>query len=145
MGWIALAVTFLVSRLKHVPGRKTDVHDCPWFQQLHTFGLLEGSFRPADRICVLRSYMRQRDMLVKSAGRHVQHMQKALTLMNIKLQQVLTDITGLTGMRIIDAILKGQRDPKKPRSNQPKFDLRKVGEDRLQHAQVRQGLRRSRR
>src|SRR5208282_5821685 len=67
------------SRLKHVPGRKTDVLDCQWIQQLHTFGLLSGSFRPEDKICVLRSYVRQRQTLVRSAARCVQHMQKALT------------------------------------------------------------------
>lgn len=99
------------SRLKNVPGRKTDVGDCQWIQQLHTFGLLQGSFRPEDQICVLRSYLRQRQELVRSAGRYVQHMQKALTQMNLKLQHVLSDITGQTGMRILTAILGGERDP----------------------------------
>jgi transposase len=101
------------SRLKHVPGRKSDVLDCQWIQQLHTFGLLSGSFRPDDQICVLRSYVRQRQRLVRSAGRCVQHMQKALTQMNLKLQHVISDITGLTGMAILDAILGGERDARK--------------------------------
>ena len=96
--------------VKNVPGRKSDVRDCEWLRQLHTFGLLTGSFRPEAKICVLRSYMRQREMLVKYASYHVQHMQKALTQMNLKLQQVISDITGTTGMKIIRAILDGERD-----------------------------------
>ncbi len=100
-------------RLHHVPGRKTDVLDCQWIQQLHTFGLLRGSFRPADQICVLRCYMRQRSTLVAYAGQHIQHMQKALEQMNLKLTEVVSDIVGVTGTAIIDAILAGQRDPKK--------------------------------
>lgn len=99
------------SKLKSVPGRKTDVLDCQWVQQLHTYGLLQGSFRPEDDICVLRSYMRQRAMLVKYAGQHVQHMQKALMQMNVQLHHVISDITGSTGLRIVDAILAGARDP----------------------------------
>ncbi len=98
-------------QLKRVPGRKTDVADCQWLQQLHSFGLLAAAFRPDDQVCVLRSYLRQRAMLVKYAGQHVQHMQKALVQMNVQLQHVLTDITGATGMRIIRAILAGERDP----------------------------------
>jgi transposase len=100
-------------RLKNAPGRKTDVLDCQWSQQLHTFGLLSGSFRPADDICVLRSYMRQRDVLVDYAGQHIQHMQKALEQMNLKLTEVVADIAGVTGLAIIDAILAGEREPKK--------------------------------
>ncbi|MFQ5861158.1 MAG: IS110 family transposase [Dehalococcoidia bacterium] len=98
-------------QLKRVPGRKTDVSDCQWLQQLHTFGLLAGSFRPDDQVCVLRSYMRQRAMLVSYASQHVQHMQKALVQMNLQLQHVIEDITGATGMRIVRAILAGERDP----------------------------------
>lgn len=98
-------------QLKRVPGRKTDVADCQWLQQLHSFGLLAGAFRPDDQICVLRSYMRQRAMLVSYAGQHVQHMEKALVQMNVQLQYVIEDITGATGMRIIRAILDGERDP----------------------------------
>jgi len=99
--------------VKNVPGRKTDVLDCQWLQQLHTYGLLQGAFRPDDQICVLRSYMRQRAMLVRYASHHIQHMQKALELMNIKLGHVVSDITGVTSMRIIRTILEGERDPYK--------------------------------
>ena len=99
-------------RLKTVPGRKTDVLDCEWLQQLHTYGLLAGAFRPDDATCVLRSYLRQRAMLIEHASTHIQHMHKALEQMNLKLNNVLSDITGLTGMAIIDAILAGERDPK---------------------------------
>lgn len=97
--------------VKYVPGRKTDVLDCQWLQQLHTFSLLRGAFRPKDQVCVLRSYPRQRAMLVRCAAQHIQHMQKALTQMNLKLQHVVKDITGKTGMAIMQAILAGQRDP----------------------------------
>jgi transposase len=98
-------------RLRSVPGRKTDVVDCQWLQQLHTFGLLAGAFRPDEQLCVLRSYMRQRAMLVQYASHHIQHMQKALHQMNLKLDKVISDITGQTGMAIIKAILAGERDP----------------------------------
>ena len=96
--------------VKNVPGRKTDVLDCQWLQRLHCFGLLSGSFRPENSICVLRSYWRHRDNLIRYAGSHIQHMQKALTEMNIQLHKVISDIAGLTGMRIIRAILEGERD-----------------------------------
>jgi transposase len=99
--------------LKNVPGRKSDVLDCQWLQQLHTYGLLLGSFRPEQQICELRSYTRQRDGLVKSVSSHIHSMQKALGLMNIQLHNVLSDITGQTGFRIIRAIVGGERDPKK--------------------------------
>jgi transposase len=99
-------------QLKHGPGRKTDVLDCPWIQQLHTFGLLAAAFRPEDQICVLRSYLRQRAMLVTYASHHIQHMQKALEQMNVKLAHVGSDITGVTCLAIIRAILGGQRDPR---------------------------------
>ncbi|MEI2581670.1 IS110 family transposase [Scytonema sp. PRP1] len=97
--------------VKTVPGRKTDVNDCQWLQQLHTYGLLSGSFRPEDEVCVLRSYIRQRDSLIKSASTHVQRMQKALIQMNLHLHKVISDITGLTGMAIIRAIVGGEQDP----------------------------------
>jgi transposase len=100
-------------QLKRVPGRKTDVADCRWLQQLHSFGLLSGAFRPDNQMCVLRSYMRQRAMLIRYASQHVQHMQKALVQMNVQLQHVLEDITGATGMKIIRAILAGERDPER--------------------------------
>ncbi len=100
-------------RIKNVPGRKTDVLDCQWLQQLHTYGLLSGAFRPEAAIRRLRSYLRQRAMLIQYASHHVQHMQKALTQMNVKLQHVISDITGKTGMDIIEAIVKGERNPRK--------------------------------
>lgn len=96
---------------KNVSGRKSDVLDCQWIRQLHTYGLLSGAFRPADQVCVLRSYVRQRTMLVESCATHTQHMQKALHQMNLLLHNVVNDITGVTGMAIIRAILKGERDP----------------------------------
>ena len=97
--------------IKNVPGRKTGVRDCQWLQQLHTYGLLSGAFRPGGDIRCLRSYLRQRAMLVEYASQHIQHMQKALTQMNVKLQHVIRHITGKTGMRIIEAIVAGERDP----------------------------------
>ena len=100
-------------RVRNVPGRKTDVLDCQWLQELHTYGLLRGAFRPVDQVCVLRSYLRQRSMLVAYASHHIQHMQKALEQMNLKLAYVVSDITGVTGMGIIKAILGGERDPVK--------------------------------
>ena len=96
--------------VKHVPGRKTDVQDCQWLQQLESFGLLSGSFRPEAKICVLRSYMRQREMLIRNAARYIQQMQKALTQMNLKLHQVISDLSGHTGLRIVRAIVAGERD-----------------------------------
>ena len=98
---------------RNVPGRKTDVLDCQWLQELHTYGLLRGAFRPVDQVCILRSYLRQRSMLVSYASHHIQHMQKALEQMNLKLAHVVSDITGLTGMGIIKVILSGERDPVK--------------------------------
>ena len=100
-------------RIKNVPGRKTDVLDCQWLQQLHTYGLLSGAFRPEEEIRRLRSYLRQRAMLVEHAAQHVQHMQKALTQMNVKLHHVIRDITGKTGMDIIEAIVQGERNPRR--------------------------------
>jgi transposase len=97
--------------VKNVPGRKSDVLDCQWLQQLHTYGLLRGAFRPADQVCTLRAYVRQRSTLVRSAASHIQRMQKALAQMNLQLHNVVADITGTTGMRIIKAILGGERNP----------------------------------
>ena len=99
--------------VKNVPGRKSDVSDCQWLQRLHTYGLLSGSFRPDDQICVLRSYWRHRANLVRYAADHVRHMQKALTQMNLHLHKVLSSVTGVTGMNIIRAIIAGERDPQK--------------------------------
>jgi transposase len=99
--------------LKNVSGRKTDVLDCQWLQQLHTYGLLKTSFRPPEQICAIRALVRQREMLVQYRAAHIQHMQKALDLMNLKLTNVLSDITGVTGMKILRAIMAGERDPRK--------------------------------
>jgi transposase len=112
-------------QMRRIPGRpKTDIHDAQWLQRLHTFGLLASAFRPDEPVCVLRSYLRQRAMLVSYAA---QHMQKALTLMNLKLQHVVADITGVTGMAIIRAILAGQRDP---------VQLAKLRDDRCGHSEA---------
>ena len=96
---------------KHVPGRKTDVSDAEWLQRLHSYGLLRASFRPKGRIVELRAYLRQRERLLEYGASHIQHMQKALTEMNVQLHHVVTDITGATGLRIVRAILAGERDP----------------------------------
>jgi transposase len=99
---------------RHAPGRpKSDVLDCQWLQRLHSYGLLSASFRPAEQVVVLRGYLRQRQMLLRYAGQHVQHMQKALEQMNVKLAEVVSDVTGVTGMGIIKAILAGERDPQR--------------------------------
>jgi len=98
--------------VKHVPGRKSDIQDCQWIQRLHTYGLLSASFRPVADICAIRSYVRQRAMLIAYRAAHIQHMQKALQQMNVQLMQVLSDITGKTGLAIIRAILAGEHDPR---------------------------------
>ena len=97
--------------VKHVPGRKSDVSDCQWLQYLHSVGLLRASFRPEAAICALRALSRHRANLVQAAAMHVQHMQKALTQMNLQIHHVLSDLTGKSGLAIIDAILSGKRDP----------------------------------
>jgi transposase len=99
--------------VKNLPGRKSDVKDCQWLQKLHSYGLLAPSFRPPDDIVILRSFLRQRDKLVKMQATSIQHMQKALIQMNLLLHNVITDITGATGMKIIESILAGERDPNK--------------------------------
>ncbi|MBK7954654.1 MAG: IS110 family transposase [Candidatus Accumulibacter sp.] len=96
--------------VKNVSGRKSDVLDCQWIQQLMTYGLLSGAFRPADQVCVLRSLWRQRGMLLRSQAREVQHMQKALTQMNVQLANVISDVVGETGQKILRAIVAGERD-----------------------------------
>jgi transposase len=97
--------------LKNVSGRKSDVKDCQWIQQLHTYGLLNGSFQPENKIKILRTYIRQREKLIKDRSSHIQRMQKNLVQMNIQLHKVISDITGLTGMKIMRSILSGERDP----------------------------------
>ncbi len=99
--------------LKHVPGRKTDVQDCQWIQQLHTYGLLRASFRPDEATCRLRTLVRHRANLVSAGAEHILHMQKALTQMNIQLHQAVSHLTGETGLRMLKAILNGERDPDK--------------------------------
>jgi transposase len=127
--------------VKTVPGRKSDVLDCQWLQKLHSYGLLSGSFRPDDQVCVFRSYIRQRDRLTKSASIHIQRMQKALTEMNVQLHRVVSDVTGVTGMAIIRAILTGERDPqqlaslKDPRAKRSTEEIAAalVGDYRAEH------------
>ena len=127
--------------VKTVPGRKSDVLDCQWLQKLHSYGLLSGSFRPDDQVCVFRSYIRQRDRLTKSASVHIQRMQKALTEMNVQLHRVVSDITGVTGMAIIRAIVTGERDPqrlaalKDPRAKRSTDEIAAalVGDYRVEH------------
>jgi transposase len=96
--------------VKNVSGRKSDVLDCQWLQQLMSFGLLTGAFRPKDEVCALRAISRQRDMLIRYQARHVQHMQKALAQMNVQLANVISDIVGETGQKIVRAIIAGERD-----------------------------------
>ena len=118
--WIALFellesrgfTVFLVNarHVKNVSGRKSDVLDCQWLQQLMTYGLLSGAFRPPEQVCVLRELYRQRTMLLRSQSREVQHMQKALVQMNIQLTNVIADVVGETGQKILRAIIAGERD-----------------------------------
>ena len=97
--------------VKHVPGRKSDVEDCEWLRELHSVGLLRGSFRPPGPILALRALVRHRDLLVQTAGTYVQRMQKALTQMNLLLPRVVSDIVGKTGLAILRALVAGERDP----------------------------------
>jgi transposase len=96
---------------KNMSGKKGDIPDCQWMQKLHSYGLFANSFRPSEPLRALRTYLRQRESLVVAVGQCIQHMQKALTEMNVQLANVISDISGETGLRIIDAILAGQRDP----------------------------------
>jgi len=96
--------------MKNVPGRRTDWHECQWLQFLHSVGLLRAAFRPGQDVCAVRTLLRHRNELVAAASQHVQHMHKALTQMNLQIHHVISDITGLTGGAIVDAILAGQRD-----------------------------------
>src|SRR5712692_7927571 len=122
--WIALfelleargfAVVLTDAReVQRAPGRpKSDVQDCQWLPRLHTYGLVAAALRPAEQVCVLRRYLRQRALLVTSASPHSQPMQKALTQRNIKFPHVISDVTGVTGMAILKALLAGERDPQK--------------------------------
>ena len=97
--------------VKTVPGRKSDVNDAQWLQQVYQYGLLRASFRPTREIAGLRSYLRPRERLPDYAAAHIQHMQKALTQMNVQLHHVVSDITGVTGLRIIRSIVPGVADP----------------------------------
>jgi hypothetical protein len=115
-------------QMRRIPGRpKSDVHDCQWLQRLHSYGLLAAAFRPDEPVCVLRSYLRQRQMLLTYCGQHIQHLQKALTQMNVKLQHVVSDITGVTGLAIIRAIVAGVRNPQV---------LAQKRDDRCQHSEA---------
>lgn len=129
------------AKVKHVPGRKSDVMDCQWLQQLHTYGLLSGAFRPADEICRLRALQRHRKGMVENAAMLVQHMQKALDQMNVHLHHVLSSITGESGLRMLDAILAGERDPKvlarmadrRVRKSAPEIEAALKGDFRPEH------------
>lgn len=99
--------------IKNVPGRKSDVQDCQCLQQLHSYGLLHGSFRPDDQMCVLHNYARQLSNLIENASSHILRMQKALIQMNVQLHKVISDVTGVTGMQIIKAIIGGERNSEK--------------------------------
>jgi transposase len=98
---------------KNVPGKKTDISDCQWLQYLHSVGLLRASFRPPEHICAVRSLLRHRTTLVRCASDHIRHLHKALTQMNIQIQHVISDLTGVTGLLILEAILNGERDAQK--------------------------------
>jgi transposase len=97
--------------VKNVPGRKTDVNDAQWLQQLHEHGLLRSSFRPHERVIRLRALLRHRESLVEHGAAYIQRMQKALMQMNVQLHHVVTDVTGVTGMKILRAIVGGRRPP----------------------------------
>src|ERR1017187_1408067 len=126
---------------KNVAGRKSDVQDCQWIQRLHTYGLLQGSFRPEDKYCVVRTYLRYRDELVGARSTQCQHLQKALQQMNVQLHHVLSDVAGVSGWRIIQAILDGQRDPvklaamvdRRVRASQQTIQKALVGDYRPEH------------
>src|SRR5215469_1565170 len=96
--------------MKNVPGRRTDWHECQWLQYLHSVGLLRAAFRPEGEVCPVRALTRHRNDLAQMANQHIQHMHKALTQMNLQIHHVLSDITGATGLSIVDAIVAGERD-----------------------------------
>ena len=99
--------------VKNVPGRKSDVADCQWLQYLHAVGLLQASFRPPQTVCAIRAIVRHRDTMIAQAASHIQHIQKALSQMNLQVHHVISDLTGKTGLAILEAILAGERDPSK--------------------------------
>jgi transposase len=109
--------------MKNVPGRRTDWHECQWIQFLHSVGLLRAAFRPDGDVCAVRSLMRHRSDLVQMSNQHIQHMHKALTPRNVQIHHVISDITGVTGLAIVDAIGAGQRDP---------LELAKLRDPRIQ-------------
>jgi transposase len=115
--------------MKNVPGRKSDVSDCQWLQYLHSVGLLRVSHRPSQAICAVRSVCRHRESLVELAAIHIQNMQKALDQMNLQIHHVISDITGATGMAIIGAILKGERDPDRLAELKDGKDRRQSGDN----------------
>jgi transposase len=132
-------------QMKNVSGRpKTDRLDCRWIQRLHSYGLLMPSFRPQDEICQLRSLLRHRDAVIQGAARDIQHMQKSLHQMNILLDKVISDITGVTGTAIISAIVAGERDPqtlatlRNPHCKKPEAEIAKAleGDYRDEHVFV---------
>ena len=113
-------------QIKHPPGRKSDVQDCQWIQRLHSYGLLKASFRPEADLVVLRTYLRQRDNLIEERARQIQYMEKALAQMNLQLDQVVSDLTGKTGLEIIRAIVAGEHRPQ---------ELAKLRDGRLKHTE----------
>ena len=141
--WLALAqkieaagielVLVNARHAKNVPGRKTDMKDCQWIQRLHSYGLLNGSFRPSQDICRVRSLMRHRENLGRACSQAVQHMQKALQQMNVHLHHAVSDLNGETGLQIVDAILGGERDAKKLVELRDK-QRRKTTEEQLEKA-----------
>jgi len=127
--------------MKNVPGRRTDWHECQWLQFLHSVGPLRSAFRPEAQVCSVRTLIRHRSELVQAASQHIQHMHKALTQMNLQIHHVISDLTGVTGLAIVDAILEGQRDPgtlakfRDPRIKATEETIRKslVGNWRREH------------
>jgi len=113
--------------VKNVPGRRTDVCDCQWLQFLHSVGLLRASYRPEQEVCAIRSLLRHRESLVQMAATHVHHMQKALDQMNLQLHHVISDVTGQTGLAIVEAILAGERNP---------YVLAKLRNDRIKASEA---------
>jgi transposase len=137
--------------MKNVPGRRTDWHECQWIQFLHSVGLLRAAFRPEGDVCAVRSMMRHRTELVEMTSQHIQHMHKALTQMNVQIHHVISDLTGVTGLAIVDAIVAGQRDPmtlaklRDPRIKASEETIRKslVGNWRVEHLFTLQQSRQS--